>query len=58
MTFGEGRVDNIRREMHDLPSELAPYYRFTTFERATADFLGPVWKTRSLSDDARYPLVR
>ena len=44
--------------MHDLPAALAPYYRFTTFERATADFLGPIWKTRSLTDDERHALVR
>ncbi len=58
VTFGEGRVDNVRREMHDLPAELAPYYRFTTFELATQDFLGPIWKTRSLTDNARHALVR
>ena len=48
----------MRREMHDLPAELAPYYRFTTFERAVSDFLGPIWETRSLSDDTRYAPVR
>ena len=58
VTFGEGRVDNIRRAMHDLPEALAAYYRFTTFERAHADFLGSIWKTRSLSDNQTYPLVR
>lgn len=58
VTFGEQRVDNIRRQMHDLPAALAPYYRFTTFELACRDFLGPVWKSRSLSDDQRHPLVR
>lgn len=58
VTIGDGRVDNIRREMHDLPQELAPYYRFTTYERATADFFGSIWKTRSLTDNERYPLVR
>ncbi len=44
--------------MHGLPSELAAYYRFTTFERAVSDFLSPIWKTRSLSDHTSYPLVR
>lgn len=58
VTFGEGRVDNIRHEMHDLPSELAPYYRFTTYEEAMTDFLGAIWKTRSLTDNERKALVR
>ena len=44
--------------MHDLPTEFAPYYRFTTFELAMGDFLGPIWKTRSLTDDERHALVR
>lgn len=58
VTFGEDRVDNVRRAMHDLPAELAAYYRFTTFERAKEDFLGSIWKSRSLSDNQTYPLVR
>jgi len=58
VTIGEARVENVRGEMHDLPEELAPYYRFTTFDRAMGDFLGPIWKSRSLSDNKIYPLVR
>ena len=58
VTFGEGRVDNLRREMHDLPKDLAAYYRFTTFEEACGDFLGSIWKSRSLDDNQSYPLVR
>ena len=58
VTLGEARVDNIRRALSDLPAELHPYYRLTTFEAAQADFLGPVWKARPLSDSQRYPLVR
>jgi hypothetical protein len=44
--------------MHDLPAELAGYYRFTTYEAAMGDFLGPIWKSRSLSDTQNYSLVR
>jgi hypothetical protein len=51
-------VENVRREMHDLPAELAVYYRFTTYEQAMGDFLGNIWKSRSLSDTQVYPLVR
>ncbi len=58
VTLGEERVENIRRELQDLPADLAGYYRFTTFERAMEDFLGPVWKTRALADTQTYPLVR
>jgi hypothetical protein len=58
VTFGDKRVDNVRREMSDLPPELAPYFRFSTFERANADFLGAVWKTRSLTDNDDHALVR
>ena len=58
VTLGEQRVEDIRQEMHDLPEELAPYYRFTIYERAMGDFLGPIWKSRSPSVTKTYPLVR
>jgi hypothetical protein len=58
VTFGGARVENIRRAVHGLPAELAAYYRFSTFELASEDFLGPIWKTRSINDNERYPLVR
>ena len=58
VTLGDERVENIRREMHDLSADLARYYRFSTFELASRDFLGAVWKSRSLGDNQRYPLVR
>ena len=44
-------------EVKPLPPELHAYYRFTTFEQAMGDFLGPVWKSRLLTDPALYPLV-
>jgi hypothetical protein len=52
------RLENIRREISDIPAELAAYYRFTTFDEAIGDFLGPNWKSRSLSDANVYSLVR
>ncbi len=58
VTFGEARIDNIRAALADLPRELHAYYRFTTFERAHADFFGPHWKSRSPEDQERYMLVR
>ena len=58
VTVGEARVENIRRQMAGLPADLAQYYRFTTYERAIDDFLGPIWKSRSVSDMSVYPLVR
>jgi hypothetical protein len=58
VTLGDQRVENVRREMGNLPTELAGYYRFTTFEKAMGDFLGAIWKSRSLSDVQVYPLVR
>jgi hypothetical protein len=58
VTYGEARIDNIRRALGDLPAELHAYYRFATFEDAQADFLGPVWKSRSPRDEARYILAR
>src|SRR3954471_3457670 len=57
VTIGEQRLENVRRNMQDLPAEFAKFYRFTTFEQATGDFLGPVWKSRLLTDTALYPLV-
>ena len=58
VTIGEERVDNVRRQVSNLPADLAQYYRFTTYERAIGDFLGPIWKSRSVSDMSVYPLVR
>ena len=58
VTFGQERIDNIRQAVGDLPAELHPYYRFVTFEEAKADFLGPVWKSRSPGDEERHMLVR
>jgi hypothetical protein len=58
VTFGQERIENIRRALSDLPSELHPFYRFARFEDAIADFLGPIWTSRSIADDGRYMLVR
>lgn len=58
VTFGEERVENVRREMQDLSSELADYYRLTTFDKAMNDFLAGNWQSRALSDTTVYPLVR
>jgi len=58
VTFGEARIGNIRRALSDLPAELHPFYRFATFAEAQADFLGPVWRSRSPEDLERYMLAR
>jgi hypothetical protein len=58
VTFGEERIGNIRRALADLPAELHPYYRFATFAEAQADFLGPIWRSRSPEDAERYRLAR
>jgi Replication-relaxation len=58
VTLSDERVENVRREMHDLPAELAQYFRFSTYELAMGDFLGSIWKSRSIGDQAVYSLVR
>jgi hypothetical protein len=58
VTLGEERIENIRRELGNLPQELAAYYRFTTFDAAMGDFFSAIWKSRVLSDATVYPLVR
>jgi hypothetical protein len=58
VTLSAQRIENIRREMHTLPADLAPYYRLSTYELAMSDFLGAIWKSRLLSDTTVYPLVR
>ena len=58
VTLQDARIQNIRRDMHDLPAEFAAYYRLTTFEQAMGDFLGTIWQSRLLSDTRCYPLVR
>ena len=58
VTLNEQRIENIRRELNDLPADLAAYYRLTTFDLAMQDFFSAIWKSRSLSDMSVYPLVR
>jgi hypothetical protein len=58
VTIGSERVQNIRSEMQDLSSDLADYYRLTTFEKAMGDFLAGNWQSRALTDTTVYPLVR
>jgi hypothetical protein len=58
VTLSRERIDNIRRELTDLPIELSTYYRLTTYERAMGDFLGQIWVSRTPSDNQLYPLVR
>jgi hypothetical protein len=58
ITLSNERVENIRQSTHDLPRELAQYYRLTTYEKAMGDFLGQIWLSRSPSDTQLYPLVR
>jgi hypothetical protein len=58
VTLSSERMGNILRHVQDLPMELSPYYRFTTFEEAMGDLLGPIWKSRSLADKQLYSLVR
>jgi hypothetical protein len=47
VTLNKERVENIRQSTHDLPAELAQYYRLTTYEQAMGDFLGQIWVSRS-----------
>jgi hypothetical protein len=58
VTLNTACVENIRRELADLPAELSSYYRFTTYEQAAGDFLGRIWKSRLYSDSELYQLVR
>jgi hypothetical protein len=58
VTLNKERVENIRQSTHDLPAQLAQYYRLTTYNQAMGDFLGQIWVSRSASDTQLYPLVR
>lgn len=58
VTLSAERMGNIRRSVRDLDADLSPYYRFTTFDEAMGDLLGPIWKLRSLADNKYYSLVR
>jgi len=58
VTMQETRIENIRRELLDLPQKLAVYYRLSTFDAAMGDFLGAIWQSRLFSDSTCYPLVR
>ena len=50
ITIGEERIENIRRQMRTLPSELSDYYRLTTYQREMGDFFSPIWKSRLLTE--------
>jgi hypothetical protein len=54
VTIWQERVENIRREMTRLPPEFSDYYRLTTYSQA----IGPIWKSRLLTDTRTYGLVR
>jgi Replication-relaxation len=58
VTLSAQRIENIRRELQDLPADLAAYYRLTTFDQAMQDCFSAIWQSRLLSDDTLYPLVR
>ena len=58
ITIGEERIENIRRQMEKLPTELSEYYRLTTYAQAMGDFFSPIWKSRMLTDTRTYALVR
>jgi protein involved in plasmid replication-relaxation len=58
VTIQEARIENIRRELSDLPQDLSRYYRLTTFTRAMEDFLGAIWQSRHAFDLTAYSLVR
>jgi hypothetical protein len=58
VTMSSERMGHILRHVQDLPVELSPYYRFTTFDEAMGDLFGPIWKSRSVADGERYCLVR
>ena len=58
VTLGAERIENVRREMQDLPRELHDYYRFTTYPEAVGDFFGPIWKSRAVSDTQVHALVQ
>jgi hypothetical protein len=58
VTYGEERLANIRNALADLPEKLTDYYRFTTFEQATSNFLGQVWTGRFSNDQQLYVIAR
>ncbi len=57
VTTLKNRVDNIRKEMLDLPSKFHKYYRFNSFDVVEADFFNNQWKTRSIEDDRGYKIM-
>ena len=48
----------VRRRPRRVAATLGELSRLTTFDRAMGDFMGPIWKSLSLSDAKIYPLVR
>jgi hypothetical protein len=45
VTYDSEMVKSIRSSVADLPSRLHQHYRLSTFEHATGDLLGLIWKS-------------
>jgi hypothetical protein len=58
VTYGEERIENIRRASTTLPERLHGYYRLATFDAAITNFLSDIWLSRSPVDNLRYALVQ
>jgi hypothetical protein len=58
VTYGEERIENIRRASTTLPDRLHGYYRLATFDSAITNFLSDIWLSRSPVDNLRYALVQ
>jgi hypothetical protein len=58
VTYGQERIENIRRASTTLPERLHGYYRLATFDAAITNFLSDIWLSRSPVDNLRYALVQ
>ena len=57
VTVSETRIAHVRASLADLPQESEEFYLFGLFTEVVEDFLGEVWRGRSLTDARRYKLV-
>lgn len=57
ITLSEKRMENIRKELFDLPSEFHEYYMFNTYDVVVNNFFNQEWRMRSVEDNQKYGLL-
>ncbi len=58
ITTSDARLANMRTAASTLPPKFHPYYRFSTLDRVSQNFLHDGWLSRDHADNNAYPLIK